>query len=143
MLGIDITSSKEVENKLTSVEGLLIDTTDILDEAAALLLNRLRRNFLTETDPEGKKWEQSNAARRRSETGRGGGTLFDTGKLFRSIQLFSVGPNERSIATDVEYAPYHQYGTAKLPERIFMGFSEADAILAQQVVLRKINEALS
>lgn len=142
-LEIEISGSEEVFKQLQNVQGLLIDPTAILDEAAALILNRMRRNFLTQTAPDGTKWPESAAARRRAETGRGGGTLFDTGQLFRSIQLFSIGPNERSIATDVEYAPIHNYGTAKMIARVFMGFSEADAALAQGVALKKIKEALS
>lgn len=142
-LEIVISGGEEVSKQLLGLQGLLLDPTDILDEAAALILNRMRRNFLTQTAPDGSKWPESAAARRRAKTGKGGGTLFATGQLFRSIQLYSVGPNERSIATDVEYAPIHNYGTARIVARVFMGFSEEDALLAQQVTLKKINEALA
>lgn len=112
-----------------------------VSEAGALILNRIRKRFLAQESPDGVPWEPSFAAFRRSFTGRGGGTLFDTGTLFQSIQLFSISPLEKAIATDVPYAPQHQYGTGKLPVREFLGFSDDDFLLAQAVLLKKINEA--
>lgn len=110
-------------------------------ESTALLLNRTRRNFLEQVNPFGEYWEPSFAAFRRSFTGRGGGTLFDTGTLFHSIQAHSVSPTEGAISTDVDYGVFHQYGTNKMPQRQFLGFSEEDASLALRVFIRKLEEA--
>ena len=112
-----------------------------VSEAGALILNRIRRRFLAQESPDGVPWEPSLAAFQRSFSGRGGGTLFDTGTLFHSIQLFSISPLEKSIATDVAYAPKHQYGEGGLPVREFLGFSDEDSTLARLVLLKKINEA--
>jgi phage gpG-like protein len=119
-------------------------------EGSAVLLDRLRKRFLRQVSPDEVPWEPSFAAFRRSfgigRNGRkvraGGGTLFDTGTLFNSIQLYSVSPLEMSIATDVFYAPYHNEGTKTLPKREFMGFSEEDADTSVRVFFDVIDRAL-
>lgn len=141
LLEIYIPNSDDVDRKFKVLSGMLLDPTTILDEAAALLLNRIRTNFLRQTAPDGTKWIESAAARYRDETGRGGGTLFDSGDLFHSIQLFSVSPTERSIASDVPYGPHHNFGEGQ-ELREFMGFAELDGQLAERLVLKRFQEAL-
>lgn len=131
-------------------------STDILDaldlgvaaenavtEASALILNRVRTRYLDQTSPQGVKWEPSLAAALRASSGRGGGTLFDTGTLFNSIQLYSISPLERGIGTDVPYAGYSNDGTSRLPPRQFMGFGPEDEDLSWAVLLKKIDEAIA
>lgn len=118
--------------------------TDILDEAQALLLNRIRTRFLNTEDTDGNQWEVSEAARRRLISGIGGKTLFDKGNLFHSIQAFqSSGPDERVIGSDVPYGPYHQFGTKKLPKREFLGMSDEDIELIEKIVLLRVKEVFA
>lgn len=133
---------QEVEEK---IKGIFNSTnnTAILDEASALLLNRIRTRFLAETDPAGKKWLPSKASLRRAKSGRGGGTLYDTGRLFQSIQLARVGENQRRIGTDVYYAGWVNYGTVRLPRRIFMDFNEDDIGLVVKLIEKRIEKALA
>jgi len=127
------------------------NTTQILDEAGAVILNRIRTRFLAEEDADGSKWPESRAAEKRKGGGytirggkkwRGTGTLFETGTLFRSLQLAGTGPDERKILTDVEYGKYHQYGTKLLPRRVFLAFNQADADLVSTLITRRIEKAL-
>lgn len=112
----------------------------ILDEAEALQLNRIRTRFLAEKDTNDTPWVPSKAGLRRRALG-GTGTLFDTGKLFHSIQAFASGPFSRSIGTDVPYAWRHQYGVGTV-KREFLGFSEADVMVIEKMVVRRFEEAL-
>lgn len=132
---------EEVDDLLKKVEEAT-DRTKILDEAGAFLLNRIRTRFLAEEDPDNKKWIPSRAAIRRRARG-GTGTLFDTGRLFRSIQLSANGPNERQIGTDVPYAWRHQYGGRRNPQRKFLGFNQEDAELIEKLVIKRVKKALS
>jgi phage gpG-like protein len=126
---------------------------EAVTDSSAVLLNRIRTNFLATRDPLGRQWEPSYAAFRRSfgigangqklKRGAGGKTLFDTGNLFHSIQLYSVSPLEMGIATDVEYGIYLQEGTKYMPAREFLGFGEEDFDIAYGVLLSKIDEALT
>lgn len=113
-------------------------------ESTALLLNRVRTRFLQQVDPQGISWEPSFAAFKRSfmgtkGRGTGGGTLFDTGTLFHSIQLYSISPMEGAIGTDVKYAVYHNEGIGQ-ETREFLGISDGDADLSLRVFMKKINE---
>lgn len=128
-----------------AIKGLAeaLDTRKILDEGAAVIYNRMRSRFLVETDPLGHKWPPSLAALRRARTGRGGGTLFDTGKLFRSIQLFAGDDTTRAIGTNVTspsgfpYAEKHQFGIG-FPQRQFLGFGPDDLDVMKSVIIRRI-----
>lgn len=124
-----------------------LDPVQILDEGAAVIYNRMRSRFLVETDPLGNRWPPSQAALRRARSGRGGGTLFDTGKLFRSIQLYADSQFTRSIGTNVTapggyFYPYvHQFGIG-FPQRQFLGFAPEDLDVMMLVIRRRIANAL-
>lgn len=119
-----------------------LDVTSILDEAAAVLLNRIRTRFLAETDPEGKPWEPSKAGIKRRANG-GTGTLFNTGTLFRSIQLHSSGADSRAISTDVPYARKHQLGLDGNKKRVFLGFSQDDAKIVERLLEIRVKKVLT
>ena len=68
------------------------DTEQILDQAAAVLLNRIRTRYQQEVDPEGNAWKPSQRVMK-----YGGNTLIKTGKLFRSIQLYNAPTGMRFI----------------------------------------------
>jgi phage gpG-like protein len=129
---------------------IALDSTEILDEAGALLLNRIRTRFLAETDPDGVPWKPSKAAMKRRSGGykrkgifySGTGTLFESGRLFRSIQLWGDGDKSRKISTDVPYAGYHNFGIGQ-EKRTFMGASEEDTLLCERLVVKRIKEALA
>lgn len=134
---------------LKSVRGLVdaLDPVKILDEGAAVIYNRLRSRFLLETAPDGTKWPPSQAALRRARSGRGGGTLFDTGKLFRSIQLYANSPTTRAIGTNVTsdtgfpYAEKHQFGIGVV-QRQFLGFAPDDLDIMSRVILNRVARGL-
>ena len=137
-LSIDIRGPAELEATLDSLSSAL-KVRDILDESAAVLLNRIRDRFLDETDPDGNRWIPSRASMMRS----GGGTLFDTGRLFHSIQLYADGEDSRAIGTDVPYGVFHQFGTARLPKRQFLGFNDEDATVVEQLIIKRVLEAFN
>jgi phage virion morphogenesis protein len=135
---------------LKAIEGMneALDTRQILDEGAAVIYNRMRSRFLIQQAPDGTTWPVSRAAERRARSGRGGGTLFDTGRLFRSIQLFAESDTTRAIGTNVTspqgypYAEKHQFGIG-FPQRQFLGFAEEDLQVMQKVITRRLIEGLS
>lgn len=132
-----------------AIKGLYdaLDTTKILDEGAAVIYNRMRSRFLIQQAPDGSTWPVSQAALRRARTGRGGGTLFDTGRLFRSIQLYAESATSRAIGTNVTspqgfpYAEKHQFGIG-FPQRQFLGFADEDLEMMTRVILNRIARGL-
>jgi hypothetical protein len=122
-----------------------LDETSILDEAQAMLLNRLRTRFLAEEGPD-TKWVPSQRGLIRKAGGftyRNGkrytatGTLYETGTLFHSIQAHAAGQNARMISTDV---PYAKYLHKRWP---FLGFNQDDAILVERLIQKRIKDALA
>ena len=130
---------KEIFGKLTTAT----DSKAILDESGALILNNIRDRFLAQINPEGQAWEQSKAAMRRAKTGRGGGTLYDTGRLFQSLQLSDDGPDGRRIGTNIAYAGFVNYGTLQIPPRIFMDFNAQDVELVTKLIVTRIKKAFA
>lgn len=141
MLRVQLKGQQQITAVLTGV-GKALDTVAILDESGALLYNRIRTRFLQQQDPDGSTWVESWSAKQRRERGVGGGTLFDTGTLFRSIQLHKVGADSRAISTDVPYAPDHNLGINNQRQRVFLGFGREDASVVTQLILKRFSEAL-
>lgn len=135
---MEVTGEESVVAALDALRRAL-DVDLLADECAAVLLNRIRTRFLSERDPDGKPWVPSLAGTLRKR-GREGGTLFDTGRLFRSIQLYSEGRGRRAIGTDVPYGPFLQY--SKRTPRVFLGIGEDDEHAIRQVIEHRINEAV-
>ena len=129
----DLESLRSFDSKLSAASQVA------LDKSAAAILNKLRASFLAESDPEGVKWLPSRAGIRRRAKG-GSGTLFNTGRLFRSIQLFSPSPGIREIGTDVDYGRKHQLGEEGMVKRVFLGFTDAHSDLANAIFLNEIKK---
>jgi len=117
------------------------DITRAMDSAGAVLLNRIRIRFLKQVNTEGQPWKPSYGSILRKQTGQDGGTLFDTGALFHSIQLSAPAPNERMISTDIPYAKKHQEGLGE-EKREFLGISKEDSQVITAVLQKFISGTL-
>lgn len=89
----------------------------------ALLLENVRRRFKDQVSPTGEPWIRSKAADKRKDNNRG--TLYDTGRLYRSLNVVSKG-NRRFVTSRVAYAKTHDLGLKGMPVRKFMAFSQSD-----------------
>lgn len=133
-------SSDTLLAKLSALDGELPKRAQrALDQSAAAILSHLRTGFLAETDPHGTPWIPSKAGLERKSRGTGQ-TLFKTGRLFRSLQLYVDGDLERRIGTDVPYALELQRGRTP---RVFLEISEAHEKLARSIFVAKIQELLN
>jgi hypothetical protein len=129
MILFTIQGQQKLQNIISKIPSSF-NTTPVLDEAAAVLYNRMRTRFLQQVDPSGTPW------------------LFKTGKLFRSLQLYADGPDSRAIGSNVTNTkgfPYGmglQYGWGKLPPRVFLGFSVSqDVPYVVQLVQKRLESA--
>lgn len=69
--------------------------------------------------------------------------LIRTGQLRRSITGF-VDKNKMRMGTSVPYAPYHQFGTRRIPKRTFLVFQDKDVqqinrLVAEHIIGRKVS----
>ncbi len=132
MIEVSLVGNNELDLKFGKLLTAL-DKEHLLDQAQAILLNRIRTRFLSQQASDYTTWPESQAAVKRRKSGRDGGTLFDTGTLFRSLQAFATSdPNQRAVGTDVPYGVFHQFGTVRLPIRDFLSFGEQDTTVITQ-----------
>ncbi len=141
MLQAEITGDGELEEVLLALAGAL-NPDDVLDEGAAVLLNRIKTRFLQETAPDGTKWKPSLASILRKKRGQGGGTLFASGTLYHSLQLFTEGPGTRSIGSDVPYGVKHQLGLDGMEQRVFLGLNDEDVAVMTKLIYKRVTDAL-
>lgn len=139
--GVAVRETKDLGLKIKA-KGAFFRGGPVLDEAmnagADVLITRIRSRYLRQLDPDNKKWSESQAAARRKARGQQGGTLFDTGTLFRSINVRRINNRSYTVGTDVPYGKIHQFGLEGLPERKFIGANNEDIELIVSVVQRKL-----
>jgi phage gpG-like protein len=140
-LSVQVDGQESIAELFGRLESAL-DTKAILDQSGAILLDNIRRRYLSQINPEGQRWEVSKASQRRARFGLGGGTLYNTGTLFHSIQLADDGANGRAIKTDVPYAIFANYGTIHMPARVFMDFNPADVEQVMKFINDRITKAI-
>lgn len=133
MLNIDLVLSERRE---------LIDYDALVDIAAEVLLQRILVRFLAEVSPEGQQWVPSHAAMRRAAAGILGGTLYDTGRLFRSLHIERPASGVRTITTAVPYASKHQNGTDGMVRRSFMGANPDDLTILHAALHARLPEIM-
>lgn len=75
----------------------------------------------------GRAWAPLAESTRKQRAAQGYGAarpiLQRSGKLRRGFRT-KVKNEELSATNNVSYSPYHQYGTAKMPQRLILGFSK-------------------
>lgn len=139
----------DTKDLIEQIKKELPDPEAVLDNAQAVMLNRIRTRFRKQTAPDGSKWPESEAARIRKSGGytwsngkkvTGGDTLFATGTLFHSIYAYKKGSGVRAITFDETKAPYgrdHQKGENGQVQRRFIGVGPTDASVVNQVIRRR------
>ena len=80
----------------------------IMSAVGRYMKTAMQMRFRNQVDPDGKPWPQSKAAR-----DRGGQTLRDTNRLFRSL-TWKAGADYAEAGTNVVYAPVNHFGTLKV-----------------------------
>ena len=147
----EITGIEDVKITFQAIAAAAGDMTEVLDQASAIILNKVRTRFLNTEAPDGSQWPVSAASLIRAttkgqtvggKTFKDGKTLFMSGKLFHSIQAMKQSKNSRAIYTNIHYASYHNDGTKKLPARVFLGFSKEDINIIQKLANKRLSEAL-
>lgn len=135
MIDIDVTIAELDLGKINRLIQVLSDDT-LMDRPSAIIYNHIRTSYMNEKDPAtGNRWKPSiRALKTRTNT------LYDTGELYRSIQLAKGVTNQRFIGTDVDYASIHQYGRDRVVARPFLGYSDEVAGIATDFLIRDIKE---
>lgn len=127
--------------------GILIESSEITKVAGLDILAFVADNFQTEGRAGGSGWaplSASTISRRRkgSRTGIGGRILQDTGRMKQSFipgspeNVFrQYGGEGVDVGTTLFYAPYHEFGTGRIPQRKMLPTREK----AQQIAAKAID----
>lgn len=136
-----------------------VNFTGLHKEIGEQLLSTTQQRFKTERGPDGRKWTPS--IRARSE---GGQTLSQTRRLRNSITTYAR-PDRVAVGTNDIRARIHQYGgtitpkrarvlrfqigtrwavkkSVTIPARPYLGISEDDEGLIQDIIRERFEEAL-
>lgn len=84
------------------------EARDAMAQIARYMKTAAELRFRMQIGPDGKTWTPSKAAQK-----RGGQTLRDTNRLFRSL-TWLAGPDYAEAGTNVVYAPVHQFGINRI-----------------------------
>lgn len=102
------------------------DMSPVMREVGDAVREASMDAFKREASPEGAKWPPlSPATIRRRRGGPVHRILQDTGALRQSIVKRLEGNRSVIVGARVEYAPFHQFGTKRMPARPFLGVSPA------------------
>lgn len=83
------------------------------------------RQYRSQKDPQNRPWTPlaaSTIKRRRNMRKSAVRILIDTGRLVNSI-THEASAREARVGTNTRYAPFHNFGTRRMPQREFMGLT--------------------
>ena len=107
---LEFNNNREIEIELERLRdaGYGPGTLRLMQNIGRYMKTSTQLRFRRQMDPEGRRWIPSQPA-----IERGGQTLRDTNRLFRSI-TWRAGLNYAEAGTNVVYAKPHQFGVAKI-----------------------------
>jgi len=116
-----------------------LNLTPALREAAIYQEASTKKNFVRETDPDGRKWQDLKPATWAMK--KSGSILREKGILINSITHYPKNADTWEVGTNVEYGIYHQFGVQNrnLPARPFLGFSQTDIQAINQIFQRYLH----
>lgn len=146
MTQISIDASHEfpvLTERLNALEQRLNgDLTPLMRAIGAVLENSTRQRFADKKSPDGVSWanlmpNSTKHKTNKSHTKKGVtakvGILVESGDLFKSITSHA-DKYEVSVGTPEIYGVYHQFGTANIPARPFLGINADDKQTVQEMI---------
>lgn len=131
-----VVGGPEINRSLATWGAHIADMSEAWQQVGQDLLDSFRDNFTSEGGGFGgwSSWAPlaDSTVAERARLGYGGEhpILQRTGQLMESLttegapgNVFEVGPNSLTVGTEVYYAPFHQFGTRKMPSRPVVGLS--------------------
>ena len=160
MIEVSIVGVEAVRGALERLRRVAGAPDEIARDIGIVAERRIKRCFGAQTAPEmgpegpggkgaaamGQPWAalaMETIERRRKGKGKGGGVkiLQDTDRLKMSIASIVAG-GAVTVGTGINYGPFHQGGTARMPARPFVGINEEDRGTMVQIVMRHLEAAV-
>jgi phage virion morphogenesis protein len=131
------TGLQDVQAYLGKTVARAKDLDPPLKKGGNIMLRSIDQNFKVAGRP--KMWKPLSTAYgvRKLKSGYSPLPLTRTGQLRRSI-TFRVRGRKLSVGTSVPYAPYHQFGTRRMPSRPYLIFQNEDIRRIEQLIVQHI-----
>lgn len=131
-------ANAEVLQRLDHIISTLIGPSreQMFDAIGNGLVANLQLRFKDGVDPQGNPWVKSQRAIR-----EGGQTLINTG-LMRNSFTYAADADGVDVGTNNPYAPFHQFGTKRMPQREILGISKDDEDMIIDIVDQIVGESL-
>uniref|UniRef100_UPI0019673F73 phage virion morphogenesis protein n=1 Tax=Helicobacter suis TaxID=104628 RepID=UPI0019673F73 len=101
----------------------MFDTSTITREIANIIEDEVRQAFEQQRDPvTNQAWKPLKAKTLKYKPRNK--PILERSGLMRSAVRVDIEGNSISARVNVPYAPYHQHGTSKMPQRRFMPFKD-------------------
>lgn len=113
-----------------------------LAEVGEYLVFKTRLRFDRQTDPDGKPWDPLSLdyeRRKRANSRALPDILTYTGAL-RDTITYQVEGETLKVGSPMAYAAYHQFGTAKMPQRAFLGVDNEDLEEIRAILLGDLGD---
>ena len=137
---IELEFSTDIFPATDALAKRLKDFSEPLGEIGAFLERKARQRFVTETDPEGRKWAPLRPSTlRRKKPGLP--ILTDKGNLRASLAALPPSKTRVIVKPGVDYGIFHQTGTVKMVARPFLGFEKGDPDAIAKIINRYLSNA--
>lgn len=137
---------------ISELTARLGDLTPVMASIGEYFLVETRDRFDRETAPDGTKWAplasatvRDKARRQRSGTNRNGGSrarvnaqpnaILKSTFLLRDTITYKASAFSVAVGTPQKYGVHHQFGTARIPARPFLGVNDADIKEISEIVV--------
>jgi phage gpG-like protein len=145
-------NSASTQSAIVELTNKLGNLKPVMSSIGEYMLGEVRGRFDSETDPIGKPWAKLAEAtiadktrRQRSGQTRGGGSrarvnaapnaILKSSFLLRDTIAYKASPFEVRVGTPQKYGVHHQYGTARMPARPFLGYNDSDLKEIESIVV--------
>ncbi len=93
---------------------------ELLEQRAGLKAQNLRTRIIENLSTPGSGRTYSRGGRSHQASAPGDGPAVDTGRLRQSIAVVRVADGHYKVGTNVQYAPFLEFGTRRMAPRPFM-----------------------
>ena len=120
-------SFEQVAKKLNKAMKDISDFKEPLQDSAEIIVQESKDNFDRQGYLYGSTWKPLSPATRKQRASQGYPAnrpiLVRSGKLRDSVKTKSVSRDTATVVNPTSYAPYHQFGTGKIPKRTILSSS--------------------
>ena len=140
-IAIEVTGLMELEARLASMVRGLKDPTPMLEDMGAYMIQSTSEHFEDEKGPDGEEWELKPSTVQQKQRSGYTKKLQVTGNLKNSLTR-NVKGKLLEVGTPEEYGRYLQEGTSKMKAKKFLGVTDEDKRVLEDIAKKHIKRVI-